>query len=156
MSKLRLCSHTLEIERGRYNKPKETPREERHCLYCKAHGNNIVEDEKHFLLYCPMSNELREKYLPQTLCQSNIRDDEKIIQILKTIDPKTTAKFIYRAFQNRETTLVVLSTIQDLTTEAISLSKKNTTDTYEIKHISDNGMKMSLKKVDPNVYKISS
>ena len=58
MSKLRLSGHTLEIERGRYS---DTDQEERYCTYCRAHGTAVVEDEKHFLLHCPMSEELREK-----------------------------------------------------------------------------------------------
>ena len=96
-------------------------------MYCKAHGKIAVEDETHFLLKCPMSNELREKYLPKTVVQNNLmRDDEKLIQIMKNADLSMTAKFIYMAFEHREITLDVLNTIQDLTTEVVSLSKNST------------------------------
>jgi hypothetical protein len=47
LSKIRLSTHSLAIETGRYNKP-FTPAEERYCKYCL----NQVENEKHFLLYC--------------------------------------------------------------------------------------------------------
>ena len=46
ISRLRASSHPLEIERGRYTKPK-TPITERLCPCC-----NAVEDEHHFLLNC--------------------------------------------------------------------------------------------------------
>ena len=45
MSRLRLCSHSLESERGRYD---ETDAEKRHCQYCKAHGKEEVEDEAYW------------------------------------------------------------------------------------------------------------
>jgi hypothetical protein len=50
LSKIRLSAHSLAIETGRYNKP-FTPAEERYCKYCL----NQVENEKHFLLYCPIT-----------------------------------------------------------------------------------------------------
>ena len=49
LSKIRLSAHSLAIETGRYNKP-FTSAEERYCKYCL----NQVENEKHFLLYCPL------------------------------------------------------------------------------------------------------
>jgi hypothetical protein len=42
-------AHSLAIETRRYNKP-FAPTEERYCKYCL----NQVENEKHFLLYCPL------------------------------------------------------------------------------------------------------
>ena len=42
ISRLRASSHVLEIERGRYTRPK-TPITERLCPFC-----NVVEDEQHF------------------------------------------------------------------------------------------------------------
>ena len=46
ISKIRASSHKLEIERGRYTRPK-TPVENRLCTLCK-----VVENEMHFLLNC--------------------------------------------------------------------------------------------------------
>ena len=50
-----MSSHTLTIETGRYAKPK-IAKEERKCRYCNL---DDVEDEKHFLLKCPLYNEER-------------------------------------------------------------------------------------------------
>ena len=46
ISKLRASSHILEIERGRYTKPK-VPSHLRLCKLC-----NVVEDEEHFVTEC--------------------------------------------------------------------------------------------------------
>ena len=48
MTKLRSSSHTLEVERGRYTKPK-TNICERLCPVC-----NVIEDEIHFLANCKL------------------------------------------------------------------------------------------------------
>jgi hypothetical protein len=44
LTKLRISSHPLAIETGRYSKPK-TPHNERFCKFCK----DQVEDKSHFL-----------------------------------------------------------------------------------------------------------
>ena len=49
MSKLRVSSHRLLIESGRWNKPHPIPRNERLCQIC-----NKLEDEHHFLLECSL------------------------------------------------------------------------------------------------------
>ena len=51
LSRLRLSSHHLEIERGWYI---GTPIEERFCKYCKYSGTEtlVVDDEKHLMLHC--------------------------------------------------------------------------------------------------------
>lgn len=48
-SKLRISSHTLMIEKGRYFSPK-LPVEDRICKYCKVK----VEDEYHFIMECTL------------------------------------------------------------------------------------------------------
>ena len=58
MSKFRSGCHNLEIEIGRHDKRE---RNERICRLC----NSSVEDEAHFLLYCPVYLSLRQKYLPR-------------------------------------------------------------------------------------------
>ena len=114
MSKLRLSSHTLEIERGRYS---NTQAEERYCTHCKALGSTLVEDEKHFLLHCPMSKELREKCLPIEILNDNVlSDNEKFTTIMtNSVLIQSTAKFVYEAFKNRDLCLEVLNTINDVT-----------------------------------------
>ena len=54
--KLRLSSHCLCIETGRY---KNVPLERCICPICKSD----VEDEYHFMLKCPAYNNLRKRYL---------------------------------------------------------------------------------------------
>ena len=56
ISKLRLSSHTLAIETGRYNK---TNRNDRKCFNC----SDYVEDEFHFILVCPKYNDYRLRFL---------------------------------------------------------------------------------------------
>jgi hypothetical protein len=46
LTKLRLSSHSLLIEKGRYFRPK-IKRENRLCSQC-----NQIEDEQHFLIHC--------------------------------------------------------------------------------------------------------
>ena len=54
IAKIRLSSHKLAIEQGRYNK---TNRNRRTCKLCI----NEIEDEMHFILLCPSYVNLREK-----------------------------------------------------------------------------------------------
>ena len=56
IAKLKLTSHALAIETGRYNK---TNRNDRKCLNC----SDYVEDEFHFILVCPKYNEYRLRFL---------------------------------------------------------------------------------------------
>lgn len=48
-TKLRISSHQLQIELGRYTKPRKTPIENRICKLCNSQA---VEDEKHFIMSC--------------------------------------------------------------------------------------------------------
>jgi hypothetical protein len=53
---LRISTHKLRIETGRYNKPSKLPIEQRVCLKCNS---GSIEDEKHFLLHCSKFEVLR-------------------------------------------------------------------------------------------------
>ena len=59
ISKLRLGSHHLNIERGRWN---NTVLPDRKCTLC-----NDIEDEFHFVVICVKFYDLRTKYLPKSL-----------------------------------------------------------------------------------------
>lgn len=52
----RSSAHKLMIEKGRHLK---LSRELRYCIHC----DDSIEDEVHFLLYCPLYNDLRSKYI---------------------------------------------------------------------------------------------
>ena len=103
ISRLRASSHPLEIERGRYTRPK-TPVTERLCPCC-----NAVEDEHHFLLNCKIYDQDRDimfskistKY--ENICEIESRNRFKFL--LTNDDPlvlNALGKFIYTAFQRRE------------------------------------------------------
>ena len=62
LSRFRISSHDLFIERGRY---KNLPRNERICKFCNSQS---VESEYHFLLVCPYYAELRNKYFKRNYC----------------------------------------------------------------------------------------
>ena len=55
LGKLRCGTLSLEIERGRFSRPK-TPLADRICRHCNSHA---VEDEVHFLVNCPYYSDLR-------------------------------------------------------------------------------------------------
>ena len=54
--RLRISSHELWIETGRYDK---IPRDERLCSLCNC---NKIEDETHFLLDCPSYSSIRDRF----------------------------------------------------------------------------------------------
>ena len=58
MTKLRVSSHRLSIESGRWSKPNPTTLSERNCLFC-----NLLEDEYHFVLECNLYNTFGKLYL---------------------------------------------------------------------------------------------
>ena len=53
--KLKISSHKLRFETGRYDK---IPRDERLCSLCNC---NKIEDETHFLLDCPSFSSIRDR-----------------------------------------------------------------------------------------------
>lgn len=56
ISRVRLASHNLAVESGR---PNDICRGERVCEFCKS----SIQDEFHFVIICPLYNDLRMKYL---------------------------------------------------------------------------------------------
>ena len=60
-SKLRISSHDLAIECGRYS---NTPRELRTCHWCKfCMGTEILEDENHVMHECDLYSDIRAKLI---------------------------------------------------------------------------------------------
>ena len=60
LSRLRVSSHRLSVETGRWVKPKSIPLGERKYISC-----NTLEDEFHFVLECPAYDNLRKVYIPK-------------------------------------------------------------------------------------------
>ena len=59
-ARLRLSSHTLRIETGRYARTR-VERHERACQICES---SDIEDEYHFILICPTYTNMRQKCIP--------------------------------------------------------------------------------------------
>ena len=60
IARIRVSAHELEIERGRWRRPR-VPAEERHCRHCR----DMVEDEEHFIVHCPLYEPERQQMLRQ-------------------------------------------------------------------------------------------
>ena len=170
MTKLRLSGHRLEVETGRYS---NTDVEDRLCSYCQFTGQTVVEDEVHFLIKCPMLKEIREKSLsPLILQDTQSTDEEKFVLLMSSSeenDLRKTAKFIHQAFEEREIKLDVMNTLIELVSSTEKLlnkpdpgedtktkhpKMKKKSPTYEVKNISQNGLKITLCKVNnlPSLY----
>ena len=69
-TKLRVSSHRLAIETGRYIRP-ITPCSQRFCNHCTQH---VLGDEMHFLLSCPKFAEQRKALFDDLAVFGNIRN----------------------------------------------------------------------------------
>ena len=58
LTRLRVSSHRLMIETGRWQKPSSIPINERKCITCST-----LEDEFHFVLECQLYKDLRQKFI---------------------------------------------------------------------------------------------
>jgi len=63
MSQLRLSSHSLYVETGRYSRQR-IDRNQRHCTVCNS---QVIDDEFHFVIKCPIYEHYKEKKLYQIL-----------------------------------------------------------------------------------------
>ena len=98
MTKLRVSSHRLEVETGRWTRPVSIPFDERKCHICDR-----LEDEFHFLFECPFYNELRTQYLSRYFV---VRPSMyKLTELFKTEVKKRIKNlsiYIFKAFQLRQ------------------------------------------------------
>ena len=85
LSKFRLSDHRLEVETGRYHRPKKNP-EERICTKC-----NILEDEIHCLMTCDINTEIREQLFEEIEHQHPIfrhmNTKDQFIYLMQNDDP---------------------------------------------------------------------
>lgn len=98
ISRLRLASHSLSIETGRHE---NIERRNRFCLLCDLYD---IEDEFHFVLKCPIYNDLRKKYIPTYYITKPSMF--KFISLLKCTKKKTIVNlshFIKHAMSQRNT-----------------------------------------------------
>ena len=101
MTKLRVSSHRLQIEAGRWVKPNRIPVNERVCVFC-----NVLEDEFHFVLECKQYASLRTTYISKYYW--NRPSMVKFIDLINTTNKTVCLKlsvFIHKAFNNRSAVL---------------------------------------------------
>ena len=102
LCKLRVSSHRLEVEMGRWAKPNKIPLDNRKCRAC-----GVLEDEFHFILECAIYDDLRKTYIKRYYWQSP--NMPKFIELLTSQNRKiikNLSYFIEKAFKMRA--LVVL------------------------------------------------
>ena len=95
--KIRISAHKLNIESGRY---KNIDRTERICNVCNS---NDIEDEYHFILQCPLYNDLRKKLIKIYYYRNP--SVFKLIQLLTTENNKelnNLGKYLIRANKIRD------------------------------------------------------
>ena len=97
LSRFRCSSHNLMIEEGKIRK---LERNQRLCTHCNM---NVVENEFHFLLVCPLYRQLRCEYLPRYYCRWPSLTKFRLIMGSKqnSIISKLAA-FIYKAMEKRK------------------------------------------------------
>jgi hypothetical protein len=100
ITQLGISAHCLNIERGRYNKPK---REERFCKFCPE-----VETEEHFLISCHTYKDIRKAFFQSY--GLDLKDSHNAYFLLsKLLNPKNIIecnylyKFIRDALEIRNT-----------------------------------------------------
>ena len=74
ITKIRICSHKLNIEAGRYSK---IPRDQRFCPFCP----NEIEDERHFVMDCSQYDDKRTELF--TLLSARSKDFATLCSIDK-------------------------------------------------------------------------
>ena len=97
ITKLRLSSHRLAVEMGRFTRPVATPLDERKCTLC-----NALEDEFHLLFECTLYRNVRKTYLPCTFWKH--RNIPNVINLMTSESPNINiklGKYIYKAFKLR-------------------------------------------------------
>ena len=87
--------HNLMIEKGRHY---QLPREFRNCIYCECY----LEDEFHFLLQCPLYENIRVRYIPQHyICTRDIFSFINIMTSNNVEIIRNLGMFIHYAFKKR-------------------------------------------------------
>ena len=101
VAKLRVSSHRLQIESGRWVKPNRIPVNERLCVFC-----DILEDEFHFVMECKQYEDLRKLYISKYY--RTRPSMHKFIELINTNNKNIMRKlsvFVHKAFDMRNTML---------------------------------------------------
>lgn len=98
LTKLRVSSHRLHIETGRWAKPVSIPVNERICDLCA-----VLEDEYHFVLQCPLYSDLRKKHIPSYYrTRPNMIKFTELINTENKNQIRQLGKFVLDAFELRK------------------------------------------------------
>ena len=101
LSRLRVSSHNLEIEAGRWHKPVSKPFSERICLICST-----LEDEYHFVLVCSLYQDLRKLYINKYYWKRpNMYKFIELMSNENVTTLKNLSVYVYKAFKIRNDTL---------------------------------------------------
>ena len=98
LSKIRLSSHNLNIEEGRY---RNEARPQRICNLCDKRD---IEDEFHFIIVCPIYSNIRSKFIKKYFFQRPSMF--KFIELMQSNNVnvlRKLAKYIIQAFELRNT-----------------------------------------------------
>ncbi len=101
LTRLRVSSHRLAVEAGRWHKPISIPFDDRKCQVC-----NVLEDEFHFLFICPVYKELREKYICRFFrIKPNMFKLVALLHSDREIYIRNIGNYVFRAFEKRNEVL---------------------------------------------------
>ena len=104
IAKLRTSCHSLAIETGRYYNIES---EDRFCIFCLLNNDEtIIEDEYHFVMYCPQFIKLREQYISKYLPETNVYYFHKILKSRNKLCIQDLALYTYYAFKERSSLLL--------------------------------------------------
>jgi hypothetical protein len=102
LTRLRTSSHRLNVETGRWHKPRPIPRNDRKCELC-----NKLEDEFHFLLECRLYCAYRKKYINSYYWRNpNIPKFISLLNSSNKTEILNLATFVYKSVQLRNETLL--------------------------------------------------
>ena len=97
LTRLKVSSHRLEVEAGRWQKPIRKPFHDRKCVFCDK-----LEDEYHFIAECTLYKDLRKTYInsyfwkrPSMLKITQLFKSDNVKQL------KNLGVYIYKAFDKR-------------------------------------------------------
>ena len=101
LSRLRMSSHRLEVEMGKWMRPVRVQYDECKCRMC-----GLLEDEFHFLLECHIHRNLRNMYTKKYCCAHPSMF--KLLELFSVSNKKVIrnlATYVFKAFDERNKTL---------------------------------------------------
>ena len=108
LSKLRMSSHRLEIEAGRWARPNRIPIDERKCSICGK-----LEDEYNFVIECVLYIDLSKRYIsPYFWKRSSMYKFVDLINSTNVNCMRILSAYIYHAFKYRTELQIVTCMIQ--------------------------------------------